>query len=173
MCQVFGDHWGYTARDLNYKSVASIIEDLCISRRFGSNFLLNVGPMGDGNLRSIDKAMLEIIGTWMQIYNESIYAPRPSGIEIKNRQKDFILHNENEYYLFVHDIPMVADPNVAISKKNEDNLKFDFNKKITSLRWLDNNSELKFKQQDGKVIVEVDPFQYGENLVVRVAKLSV
>lgn len=173
MCQVFGDHWGYTAKDLNYKSVASIIEDLCVCRRYGSNFLLNVGPMGDGTLRPLDKAMLETIGVWTKIYSEAIYLPRPTNIEIYNRPKDFILQNGNNYYLFVHDIPMVADPNVALQSENEIILNFSFEKRVNKIQWLDNDSNVIFEQKDGKVTTKILPFHYGESLVVRVAKMTV
>ncbi|MBQ2774238.1 MAG: alpha-L-fucosidase, partial [Clostridia bacterium] len=48
MCQVFANHWGYAKRDFNFKSLSEIIEDLCSCRRYGANYLLNVGPMGNG-----------------------------------------------------------------------------------------------------------------------------
>ena len=47
----------YAKKDLNYKPLGSVIEDFAVCRRYRSNFLLNVGPMGDGSLRPMDKAM--------------------------------------------------------------------------------------------------------------------
>ena len=62
MCQIFANHWGYAKKDFNFKSLPQIIEDLCVCRRYGANYLLNVGPMGNGQIRPLDKAMLETLG---------------------------------------------------------------------------------------------------------------
>lgn len=49
MCEVFASHWGYTKEDLNFKSPAQMIRELADCRRYGSNMLINVGPMADGS----------------------------------------------------------------------------------------------------------------------------
>ena len=61
MCQIFGNYWGYAKRDFSFKSMREIIEDFCVCRRYGANYLLNIGPMGNGQLRMLDKAMLEAL----------------------------------------------------------------------------------------------------------------
>ena len=39
--------------------------------------------------------------------------------------------------------------------------------------WLDDkNTPLAFTQADGKVRVQVSPYAYGKNLVVRIAKIT-
>ena len=67
MCQIFANHWGYAKRDFNFKSLSSIIEDFCACRKYGANYLLNVGPMGNGQIRPLDKAMLQTLGEWVDI----------------------------------------------------------------------------------------------------------
>ncbi len=173
MCQVFGCHWGYTAKDLNYKSIASIVEDLCVCRRYGANFLLNVGPMSNGKLRNMDKAMFEMIGDWINIYNEAIRSPRPAEIEITGNEKDFILCDGNNYYYFAHDLPMISDPNVALEKSCEISSTFKFDKKITSAFWMDNGNKVDLEINKDNITLMPMPFSYGENLIVRVAKLEV
>lgn len=172
MCQIFGDHWGYAEKDLNYKSVASIIEDLCACRRYGSNFLLNVGPMGDGTLRPLDKAMLETVGEWVNIFDTAIRKPRPTDIEIENSEKDFILQDGNEYDVFIHNLPMVADPNVAIATAEDYELSFKLHKKIKTVTWVDNKENVNFEQNGNNVKLKPKPFRYGESLVVRVARIK-
>lgn len=100
MCQVFDEHWGFAREDFNYKSPADMIRDLVICRRYGANFLMNVGPMEDGTLRMMDAAICNLIGQWVAIHREAIYDSYPSGIEIDNKQHDFILQKDNTYYLF-------------------------------------------------------------------------
>ena len=133
MCQVFGEHWGYAENDFNYKSLANIIEDLCVCRRFGANFLLNVGPMGNGLLRPLDRVMMEEIGRWVKINEEAIYLPRPYKTEILNKASDFLLEKDGVYYLFCHKLSMSVAPDVAISKEVEYTDVFKFDKKIKSV----------------------------------------
>ncbi len=172
MCQVFGEHWGYTAQDLNYKSLRSIIEDLCVCRRYGSNFLLNVGPMGDGTLRDLDRAMLEALGQWTAIYSEAVYSPRPCLTEVSGRPKDFVLKNGDAYYWFAHDLPMVADPDVALSAARDLSATLALPTAVASACWLDSGEAIPFTQTTAGVTLQPAPFGYGQHLVVRVAKLS-
>lgn len=81
-----------------------IIESLVACRRYRSNFLLNVGPMGDASLRAIDKGMLEIVGVWVNLNKKALLSAVPVNIEIKDKPKEFNLQDGNTYYLFVHDL---------------------------------------------------------------------
>ena len=173
MCQVFADHWGYARNDFHFKSLIQIIEDLCVCRRYGSNYLLNVGPRPDGYIRPLDEAMLLTLGEWVKIFGEAIYTTRPSKVTVVGNEKDFILKGEGAYYLFCHDMPMVADHNVAIDvvKKRAD--RFALDKKIKSVKWLDNGESVEFFTADGQTAVVPGSFSYGTNLVVRIAKIEV
>ncbi len=172
MCQIFAEHWGYAKKDFRYKSLASIIEDLAVCRRYRSNFLLNVGPKGDGSLRPMDKAMLEAMGEWIAYNEDAIRTCEPAGIVIEGRDKDFILKkDENTYYIFVHDLPMSANPNVAVARRGEFTERFNFSKKIRSVEWTDGGS-LEFSQNGNVTEIYTTPFSYGEDLVVRVAKIT-
>ena len=175
MCQVFADHWGYAKEDLNFKSPADMIRDLCVCRRYGSNLLMNVGPMGDGTLRRMDGAIYDLMGQWVAINGEAIYAPYPSGIEVENKEEDFILVKDKTYYLFCDKLPMSADPNVALKEENTELYKdiFKLDKKIKQITWLDNGEEVEFEQDGANVVVKTKPYIYSRHLVVRVAKIEV
>ena len=172
MCQIFGDHWGYAENDLNFKSVASMIEDLASCRRFGANYLLNVGLMGNGELQPIEKAMLDKVGQWARIYRDIIYTARPTKIQIKEKPKDFLMTDGRDYYLFVHDLPVFADENVALKSTHNYNEIFKLEAEIKRVVWVDSGSELSFTQKNGKVNIISEPFHYGNNTVVRVAKIE-
>lgn len=172
MCEVFADHWGYAKNDFNYKSVAEIIKSLAICRRFRSNFLLNVGPKGDGSLRTIDKGILEIVGDWVTLNEKALRMPEPTEIVVENKPNDFILRKEDTYYLFVYDLAMTADLNVALRSSMVLEEIFDFNKTIKSVKWLDNGESLSFEQKNGKTTIFTKPFPYGESYVVRVAQID-
>ncbi|MBQ4120909.1 MAG: alpha-L-fucosidase [Clostridia bacterium] len=177
MCQIFGDHWGYAKHDYHYKSLSHIIADYCACRRYGANFLLNVGPMESGYLRPLDDALLRTLGEWIAINQEALYLPRPSGIEIEGNPKNFILQGENAYYLFFHDLEMGGSSNVVASTPTYDNsaVKFMLEKTIQSVKWLDEDTEIQpsFTQNTDKVEIHAGKQRYGVSMVVRVAKITV
>ena len=172
MCQVFADHWGYAQEDLNYKSPADMIRDLTVCRRYGSNLLMNVGPMEDGTLRLMDKAIYDLMGQWIKINGEAVYEPHPCGIEVENKPEDFLLEKDNIYYLFCDHLPMSADPNVALKQEGEYRDIFTMSKKIKSITWLDNGDPVEFEQNGDRVTVKTVPYTYGRQLVVRVARIE-
>ena len=174
MCQIFANHWGYAERDFNFKSLAEIIEDFCGCRRYGANFLLNVGPMGNGQLRLLDKAMLETLGEWTAIHSEALYLPRPAGITIEGKDKNFILKGEDAYYFFAYDLGMDGNVNVEVTKgdPNHNNV-FDFDKKIKSIKWLDDGLDVYFSQENGKTNIVTTSQFYGAHMVVKIAKIEV
>lgn len=171
MCEVFNDHWGYAREDLNYKSPAQMIQELADCRRYRSNMLMNVGPMEDGSIREIDKATLNLMGTWLSYFSEAIYEPIPTSIQIEGKPDDFILKHENTYYMFCYHLPMIADGNVALNERANYINKFELAETIESITWMDNGSEVSFVQEGDQVTVTTVPFLYGRNLVVRVAKI--
>ncbi len=172
MCEIFADHWGYAREDLAYRSPAQMIRELAECRRYGSNMLLNVGPLGDGSLRLMDAAILDLMGKWVNYYEEAIRLPRPSGIEIKNKKSDFLLKNGNTYYFFCYDLPMRADANLALNEKGDISDTFALTETIQTVIWMDNGEPLNFVQEGSEVTVYTEPFCYGRNLVVRVAKIT-
>jgi alpha-L-fucosidase len=173
MCQTMNEHWGYAENDFRYKSLESLIEDFCVCRRFGSNFLLNVGPMGNGLLRPLDKAILEEIGRWAKINAEALYLPRPCEVKETSKPRDFVLREGDAYYLFCHQLPMVASIDVQLNEETDFNDAFAFDKKIKSITWLDEPMRaVKFTDNgDGTVTVNSEAYRYGKHLVVRVAKI--
>lgn len=171
MCQVLGDHWGYTKEDLNFKAPAQMIRELADCRKYGANMLINVGPTGDGTLRLIDKATLEIMGEWVCYYEEAIRSPRPTGIVVEGKPDNFILQDGKNYYFFCFNLPMKADKNVAWFEDVDYVNRFELDEKIESVTWMDNGFPVSFRQEGKSVIVYTEPYFYGRNLVVRVAKI--
>lgn len=171
MCEIFCDHWGYAKEDLNYKSPAQMIRELADCRRYRSNMLMNIGPMGDGSIREIDQAILNLMGKWVDYFDEAIRIPAPTGIEIEGKPDDFILKRDNNYYLFCYNLPMMADPNVALFEEAQYDSKFQLTDRIESVTWMDNGDSVDFKQDGDNVTVITVPYTYGRNLVVRVAKI--
>ena len=171
MCEIFGDHWGYAAEDLNFKSPALMIEELADCRKYGANMLINVGPMGDGSLRPMDTATLGVMGQWVNYFEEAIREPRPTGIIIENKPGDFILKNGKNYYLFCFKLPMRGDINVAWYEDTNYTDTFELPEEIASVTWMDNGADVTFVKEGDKISVLTEPCVYGRSLVVRVAKI--
>lgn len=172
MCQVFNSVWGYAKEDLSYVSPMTILEDLCTCRRYGSNLILNIGPCGDGSVRPIDKAYLDLIGQWVSYFDEAIRNPRPCDIPVTSQSDDFLLKDGDTYYLFFHGSKMMGDGNVVIAGDGSDNITFSLPTNVQSIRWMDDNTDLIWKQEDGKVSIQPNHFAYGRHLVIRVAKIE-
>ncbi len=77
-CMTMNRTWGYNAYDHNFKSTEVLIHNLCDIASKGGNYLLNIGPKGDGTWpqESIDR--LREIGDWMKVNSEAIYATKAS-----------------------------------------------------------------------------------------------
>lgn len=165
MCQVMNGHWGYAANDLDYKSTHEIITELAQCRRYGANYLLNVGPMGNGYLRTIDRGILEILGQWVKLNDEAIRTPRPSGKTVLESNEDFILEGNGSLYCFVMDSP---DFTQAAIKRT---ILCDSAEKITHAVMLDSNQELSIIQTGSTLEITIPPTLYGTILPVRIVKL--
>jgi len=68
--------WCYVENQ-NYKTVASLINDLVDIVSKNGTLLLNVGPRADGTLAEPEIEILQQIGRWLSINGEAIYASRP------------------------------------------------------------------------------------------------
>jgi len=165
MCEVLNNHWGYAALDLSYMSMGDVIRNLADCRRYRANLLLNVGPMGDGSLRLIDRGMLEILGIWTRLNDEALHLPAPTGIAVECREEDFLLRHENTLYLFVKDVPNCYVTKPVIRK-------FALAESVASVCWLDNGEPLPFTQEEGIASVTAVPQLYGVDLTLRIAKIT-
>lgn len=174
MCETVCDHWGYAQNDFNYKPTAELINTFAICRRYGSNLLLNVGPKGDGSLRAMDKAILEVLGQWHELNCEALHKARPCPIEIQGKPHNFMLQDNDNYYLFITDVPGRQTDHVVVGGESKDPMNtFAFDKAIKSAHWLDTGASVRYTQAEGLVTVEVEPRKYSESFVIRVAKLTV
>ena len=66
---------------------------------------------------------------------------------------------------------MVSDSNVALYSEGFYEDSFAFDRKIKSVHWLDNGKPIEFTQNGNDVTITTEPYVYGRNLVVRVAKI--
>ena len=173
MCQTMNRHWGIAVNDLDYKSPRQMIERLCHARKVGANYLLNIGLTGQGGVTKIKEALLEIIGQWTSMAKESLYEGKPSTM-VCNEDKDFVLEKDGYAYIYVHDLPLLGpkDVVVAYEKTDGDHSVRNVNRKVKSMKWVDNNEELLFTQDDDVLKYRATGYYYGTQLIVRIAKVE-
>ena len=79
-CMTINESWGYNPADTHFKSPRQLIHALCEVAGIGGNFLLNVSPMGDGQIQPELLERLAVVETWMSGNRESIIGTQP-GLE--------------------------------------------------------------------------------------------
>jgi alpha-L-fucosidase len=77
-CMTMNDTWGYKAQDTNWKSTQSLVRNLVDIVSKGGNYLLNVGPTGEGVIPAPSVERLQQIGSWMATNGEAIYGASAS-----------------------------------------------------------------------------------------------
>jgi alpha-L-fucosidase len=169
MCHTMNEHWGFGENDYNYKSAAHLIETLCSCRKVGANYLLNIGPKGDGSVPLLQEAMALAMGDWINKTGACIYKGRPCGV--LGDGKNFALEADGKLYFFVHDLTISGNENVTVAGGGAGEKRFAGVKgKVKSVRWVDNGEELDFTQEGDEFKVNCTAYPYGTSLVVRIAE---
>ncbi|PNS08718.1 alpha-L-fucosidase [Solilutibacter silvestris] len=95
--------WGYRSwqqRDDLQGKIRELATGLVQTRAAGGNYLLNIGPMGDGSVVPFEADVLHGIGAWLQRYPGLLDA-RPSGLP--RQPWGATLLRGNTLYLAVHE----------------------------------------------------------------------
>ncbi|MEA5458772.1 alpha-L-fucosidase [Arcicella sp. LKC2W] len=75
-CETISDAWGFNINDHKYKSTKQLVDYLVKAAGFGANFLLNVGPMPNGEIQPEFVERLAQMGDWLKVYGETIYGSK-------------------------------------------------------------------------------------------------
>jgi len=108
VCETINGSWGFNLTDKNHKSEKELIHYLVKAAGYGSNLLLNVGPMPNGEIQAEHQASLAKIGAWLKVNGATIYGTKegliPPSENLASTQKDkviylHILKNENVVFI--------------------------------------------------------------------------
>lgn len=92
------ESYGWNPLDHSYKTPEFMIRVLAKAVSRGGNILLNIGPTRDGEIDPHDVAILEGIGAWMSLFEESIHGANASPLPpqswgvITSKAKSLYLH---------------------------------------------------------------------------------
>ncbi|MCR8635091.1 alpha-L-fucosidase [Paenibacillus radicis (ex Xue et al. 2023)] len=99
----FNDSWGYKATDHNWKTSVEVLQQMIDVLSQNGNFVINVGPTGDGAFDPKSVELLEQIGAWMQINSDAVYGTRKSPIGKPPWGRSTI--KDNTLYLHIFEWP--------------------------------------------------------------------
>lgn len=137
----FDETWGYrswqergSVKEKVNEKIKSLIK--VISR--GGNYLLNIGPRGDGSVVEFESEALREIGKWVKTNQEAIYGTTANPFHQVFEWGD-ITTKDNSLYLFIENIPQSRD--ISLS---------EYSGKVANVELLANNQPIVYiETKDG------------------------
>jgi alpha-L-fucosidase len=99
-CMTMNESWGYQRADDNWKSSKTIVRNLIECARGGGNYLLNIGPRGDGSIPNESVSVLTDVGQWVSRNGDTIYTADPC--QVSNSVFAGFTRKGNTLYMHVH-----------------------------------------------------------------------
>jgi len=81
-CMTMNNTWGFSDHDQKWKSSEQVIRTLIDITSKGGNYLLNIGPKGDGSVPQPSIDIMTAVAKWMDVNAESIRGTTKSPIGI-------------------------------------------------------------------------------------------
>jgi alpha-L-fucosidase len=99
-CMTMNDSWGYQRADDNWKTPKTVVRNLITCARDGGNYLLNIGPKGDGSIPEESVRIMTTVGKWMDRNGHTIYESE----HCQPRRSNYasFTHKGNTLYMHVH-----------------------------------------------------------------------
>jgi alpha-L-fucosidase len=113
-CMTLNTTWGYSDHDHAWKSDETLIRNLIDIASKGGNYLLNIGPRGDGSMPAETIASFKAIGAWMKTNSASIYGTTASPFA----KLDWGRCTRRGQMLYLHVFHWPADGNLLVPLKN-------------------------------------------------------
>ena len=136
-CMTLNDSWGFQAADDNWKSSKTVIRNLISCVRDSGNYLLNIGPKGDGSIPEPSVRVLHEVGAWLDANGQSIYESDPCQVRRSNYAS--FTRVGNTLYMHVHFWP---GDYVAVS---------GLRTKVTAAKLVKTGQSVPFTQDDFRV----------------------
>lgn len=97
-CRTMNSAWGYNkTKEQDYLPNKRLIQDFVTTVSRGGNYLLNIGPKGDGSMTNGSKIVLRGFGAWMRTNKESIYGTKPNPFGKDEKWGTYTTKGENLY----------------------------------------------------------------------------
>jgi alpha-L-fucosidase len=150
-CMTMNDSWGYQIGDDNWKSPKMIVKNLVTCARDGGNYLLNIGPKGDGSIPDESVRILTAVGEWMNKYGDLIH--KAQFCKVKGSEFANFTRRGNSLYVHIH---YWDGPRIGIG---------GLKNKVLKASLYPNGQEIQFKQDDFRVLLNGLPQNAPDPLV--------
>jgi alpha-L-fucosidase len=154
-CMTLNDSWGYQRADDNWKSAKTVIRNLITCVRDGGNYLLNIGPRGDGSIPEESVRILTEVGKWLDANGETIY--KSDVCEPRRANYASFTRTGNTLFMHVHFWP---GGDVAIS---------GLTVKVKSARFYKGGQQLKVSQDPYRVHITGLPAEAPDSPITTIA----
>ena len=142
VCETINGSWGFNLQDRKHKSDKELIHYLIRAAGYGSNLLLNVGPMPNGKIQSEHKASLKAIGKWLAKNGNTIYETR-KGPFFPNEN---FVSTQKGNIIYLH----VLNPELKILQMNK------LPSQVKSVKIFNSKKSLNFRNDRYGFIVDLD-----------------
>lgn len=156
--QTLNETWGYSRFDTKWKSAEEVIHRLVEIVSRGGNYLLNIGPTGDGTIPEASVKILNDVGSWMKTNSESIYETTASPLPFQSW--GFCTARDSKLYLHVLHWPDSGELEV-VGLKN----------RVLNCYLLASKTNLKVRREDTSIFVglpEEQPDMYNTVIALQV-----
>ena len=117
------DNWGWVKGATNYRPASAVIRNLIDCTSKGGNFVLNVGPMGNGDFPPQHVALINAIGDWMNVNGAAIYGTSPAPeVETPTDSECVFYATKRNNSLFLHIIKWPAGATSETVKIHRSNI---------------------------------------------------
>ncbi len=114
-CMTLNTTWGYSAHDHAWKKDETLIRNLIDIASKGGNYLLNIGPKGDGSVPEESIQSMRAIGAWMKTNGAAIYGTTASPFA----QLDWGRCTRHGQTLYLHVFNWPADGLLLVPLRNQ------------------------------------------------------
>jgi alpha-L-fucosidase len=140
-CETINNSWGFNLQDNKHKSTKELIQYLVKAAGYDANFLLNVGPMPNGQLQPEHIERLHAIGAWLQENGKTIYNTRGGPLSAR----DWGVTTQSQNTVYVHILDWQDEALVIPS----------WGKKVKSAFLFKDKTPLKFQQNEFGITIIV------------------
>ena len=153
VCETINGSWGFNLKDRKHKSEKQLIQYLVKAAGYGSNLLLNVGPMPNGKIQEEHIESLKKIGSWVKQNGQTIYKTKRGPIH----PTDEIASTQNGNIIYIH----------LLDEKKKEYFIEGFNPKIKKISYLKSNKKVSHKKSNSglTLILEEKEINYIDTLI--------
>ena len=142
VCETINGSWGFNLKDRKHKSEKELVQYLVKAAGYGSNLLLNVGPMPNGKIQDEHIESLKKIGKWVKQNGQTIYNTKRGPIA----PSDEIASTQNGNIIYIH---------LLDNKKLEYNIE-GFNSKFKKITYLNSGKKVSIEKSKEGLSIFLD-----------------